>query len=127
MYVNVCEDNCTFIAMDYNTNKAKCVCNIKTIITQLRDNSNKENFIFSSHPNFYIVKCYELIPHWNFLRYNIGFWMMLTLFVLSLIFILILKLVEISIVYSKIFNMMKPNPITHHKIYFSEEEYTNEF
>ena len=22
--------------------------------------------------------------------------------------------------------MMKPNPITHHKIYFSEEEYTND-
>ena len=74
---SLCEDDCKYEGVNFTTNKAICSCNVKTSLsTETNTTSNTKNDfvnqIFSV--NIDVMKCYELIPKWDNIHYNIGFW-----------------------------------------------------
>ena len=71
------------------------------------------------------MKCYTLIPHWDNIKFNIGFWLLLSLFFCNIIFMLIVRMHETFTFYSKIYTITKSNPSNQNQRYFTEVKQSN--
>ena len=99
--VNFCQDGCTYYGINYDLNAANCLCNSSFL--QEHDIQNKEkegnivnfksitqSFITSLITfNFDPLKCYNLTINIKILSKNIGFYSLLSMFILQIIFFIV--------------------------------------
>ena len=91
--LTLCEENCKLINYDFNTNKAKCNCQIKIELPIINDEVNidkkklKKSFINYKEyfTNIDVVKCYKIVFTKLNLKNNLGFF--ISLFIILLLFI----------------------------------------
>ena len=89
--VTLCEDNCEFVKYDSNSKKAKCECQVKTILSfvdeiKIDKNNLMKNFVdINNIANIQIIKCYKIIFNKENLFKNYGFF--LISFILIFLFI----------------------------------------
>ena len=99
--LSVCQDGCTLLSYNSETNKAKCDCPINdkkmiTDLSQLEFDKNEmvdEFYETLQHSNFKVLVCYELVLNLKLFVKNIGSILMAVLFFLFLI----LMMVHISV------------------------------
>ena len=81
--IPLCENNCTFVKYNSDTQKVTCQCNYK------QNSENYKDVVFVSNPvdkrflknlffeNFHTMKCFEVIFKWENLKANAGFIIMI--------------------------------------------------
>ena len=81
----LCENNCTYIRVNYTTNYSICLCDAKTdVIVERNDTTDEYHFKFSDalpKTNLLVVKCANTIFNTKLFYRNIGFWIQLILLV----------------------------------------------
>ena len=81
----LCENNCTYIGVNYTTNYSICLCDAKTdVIVERNDTTDEYHFKFSDalpKTNLLVVKCANTIFNTKLFYRNIGFWIQLILLV----------------------------------------------
>ena len=92
--MSLCEDNCELTNYDNKFKKAKCSCNVKTILTLDSiecDSSNiLKNFIdINKITNIQIIKCYKIVFRINNIKNNYGFFIVFFIFILYFICIIV--------------------------------------
>ena len=83
--MTLCEENCKLINYDYNTNKAKCNCQIKIELPIINDEVNidkkKLKNSFTNYKAYFtnidVVKCYKIVFTKINLKNNLGFFISL--------------------------------------------------
>ena len=106
--ITVCQESCDFTDYDYNTQKAKCSCKVKSSsnTTALMKINTRE--IFDSFKNFknianiVILKCYNILFSLNGIKRNYGFYMNIVIVILHFIFIIIFYRKYLSIIKEEI-------------------------
>ena len=89
--MSLCEENCDLINYDFNTEKAKCSCDIKLSIPSNYDiKFNKKDFLksfidFKNIFNFNIMKCYKTVFRIKSLLKNYGFFILFLIIILYFI------------------------------------------
>ena len=89
--MSLCEENCDLINYDFNTEKAKCSCDIKLNIPSNYDiKFNKKEFLksfidFKNIFNFNIMKCYKTVFKIKSLLKNYGFFILFLIIILYFI------------------------------------------
>ena len=89
--MSLCEENCDLINYDFNTEKAKCSCDIKLNIPSNYDiKFNKKDFLksfidFKNIFNFNIMKCYKTVFRIKSLLKNYGFFILFLIIILYFI------------------------------------------
>ena len=89
--MSLCEENCDLINYDFNTEKAKCSCDIKLNIPSNYDiKFNKKEFLksfidFKNIFNFNIMKCYKTVFRIKSLLKNYGFFILFLIIILYFI------------------------------------------
>ena len=96
--VTFCQNGCTYNGINYNLKAANCICNSIYLQEENTQNNEKEkkinnfetlteSFIASFVSlNFGIIRCYNLALNIKILIYNIGFYCLLFMFILQIIF-----------------------------------------
>ena len=124
--MTLCEENCELIEYDYENEKAKCSCDIKTNIPPIKDIKFKKDEFFKSFKdinniiNLNVMKCYKVVFKINGLKKNYGFFIMVSIIIFYFICLLIfvtfsntqLKKEIIKIIYALKYN---PTPIKKEK------------
>ena len=93
--LTLCEENCDLIGYDYEKEKVKCSCDVKTIIPEINDiKFNKKEFFKSFKDinnivNLKVMKCYKVVFKINGLKKNYGFFIMVSVIILYFISLLI--------------------------------------
>ena len=93
--LTLCEENCDLIGYDYEKEKAKCSCDIKTFIPEIKDiKFNKKEFFKSFKDinnivNLKVMKCYKVVFKINGLKKNYGFFIMVSIIIFYFISLLI--------------------------------------
>ena len=81
----LCENNCTYLGVNYTTNYSVCLCDAKTdVVVERNDTTDKYRFKFSDalpKTNLLVVKCVKTIFTAKIFYRNIGFWIQLILLV----------------------------------------------
>ena len=81
----LCENNCTYIGVNYTKNYSICLCDAKTdVIVERNDTTDEYHFKFSDalpKTNLLVVKCVNTIFNTKLFYRNIGFWIQLILLV----------------------------------------------
>ena len=97
--VTFCQNGCTYNGINYNLKAANCICNSIYLQEENTQNNEKEkkinnfetlteSFIASFVSlNFGIIRCYNLALNIKILIYNIGFYCLLFMFILQIIFL----------------------------------------
>ena len=136
--VSFCEQGCTYKGMDYELMIANCICDSSIMQANnennIASNDNKEeklnfktlknSFLESLFDfNFNVINCYNLVFNLKFLKGNIGFYSMMTLFISQLIcfFIYLSKKLKSLKKYLLLFN--NSNPKT--SLSFPPKKYNN--
>ena len=90
--MTLCEESCKLIDYDYETENAKCSCDIKINIPFLSDdiNINKDYLLKSfiditNIANFNLMKCYNIVLYIYNLKNNHGFYIILSIMAIYLI------------------------------------------
>ena len=115
----LCENNCTYVGVDFNTKIVECQCRIKTEIEFNRTNHYKEINSFEgykSKTNIEMVKCTSLFFTKLFEKENCGFYIIFILLILQICLILFYLVVGIPKVkkhISKISNFTTPIAVSH--------------
>ena len=98
--MTLCEENCEFIDYNYNIEKVKCSCEIKTHINTNYDFKFNKNEFFKSFVdiknliNINILKCYKIVLNIKDLTYNYGFYIINSIMFLFLLTLIIFCLVS---------------------------------
>ena len=85
--MTLCEENCDLKEYNYDTQKAKCSCDVKIDLPliesiQFDKKALSENFSDKKNPlNLKILKCYKNVFRKNNLKKNIGFFVILTVII----------------------------------------------
>ena len=101
----VCQENCEFTEYNYNTQKAKCSCKVEessssSIFMNINKTEIYESFKdIKSKMNIEILRCYKVLFTKDGIIKNIAFYLIITIFLLHLIFIILF--------YSKDLNKIK--------------------
>ena len=109
----LCEENCEFIDYNYNIEKVKCSCEIKTNISPNYDfRFNKKEFLKSftdikNIANIDIIKCYKIVLNINNLIHNFGFCIMVSIIILFLMTILLFIFISYSKIKKDLFIIFK--------------------
>ena len=137
--VSFCEQGCTYKGMDYELMIANCICDSSIMKPNdedniaSNDNNKEEKLNFKSLKNsfleslfdfnFDVINCYNLVFNLKFLKSNIGFYSMMTLFIIQLIcfFIYLFKKLKSLKKYLLLFN--NSNPKT--SLSFPPKKYNN--
>ena len=109
--MSLCEDNCELINYDNNYNKAKCSCQVKTVLSldnkELDNRNIIKNFIdFKKITNIEIIKCYRTCFKINNMKNNYGFFIIFFIFILYLICINIFYCKSLKILIGEIIKIM---------------------
>ena len=88
--MSLCEINCEYQGYDVNNKIAKCKCNIKNIKSFFENKDVLLNEFKSVKKimNIYLLKCYKSVFSIKGLKNNIGNYTILSLFLISIIFII---------------------------------------
>ena len=88
--MSLCEINCEYQGYDVNNKIAKCKCNIKNIKSffENKDVLLNEFKSIKKIMNIYLLKCYKSVFSIKGLKNNIGNYTILSLFLISIIFII---------------------------------------
>ena len=95
--MSLCEENCELTEYNYNTQKAKCSCDVKiniTLFENIKFDKQRffDNFIkVKNIININVVKCYKIAFDKNNIKKNIGFFIFLFLILIYLITLLIFR------------------------------------
>ena len=106
LYQNVsfCQEGCTYTGMNYELMTANCICDSSMLQKDLNNNTENENskeeklsfnsmkdsFLESLFPfNLDVIHCYNLVINLKILKNNIGFYFMLSMLILQIIFLII--------------------------------------
>ena len=108
--VSFCDNGCSYKGMDYDLMIANCVCD--SSIIQNNDENNIQNYnndksnTFNSLTksviaslldfNLDVIYCYNLVFNLKYLKSNIGFYCMIIMFILQLIFFFIYALKKLK-------------------------------
>ena len=110
--MSLCEENCKLSYYNYNTEKAKCSCDIKMKIPLIDDiKFNKDEFFkrfidIKNIMNIKILKCFKEVFNGS-LMHNFGFFAILTIILLFIIFIIIFPAKSFSILKTDINKIVK--------------------
>ena len=110
---SLCEEGCSYIQINYKTNKAQCNCITKESVSISSYSVLKKNsaiFKRVSKSNLIIAKCYKTFYSFNNLKFNIGFWLMLTILFLQVLSIIIIVKYSLRKLYSEIKNKCISSP-----------------
>ena len=104
--VSFCDTGCTYLGINYTTNKVNCECNIKNTLDteRVEEEELMNNNIFSKElfsVNINVMKCYKLFKIKN-LYNNIGFLLTITAFMSQIVFMIVCYSYEIVKWYSKL-------------------------
>ena len=90
--LSLCEYNCIYKGYDFDNKAAECKCKIKTFFRFFSDIIDIEpgkllnNFInFKDVSNIHVIKCYKLLFSKNGLIYNIGFYTLLIIILITIV------------------------------------------
>ena len=97
--LSLCEKNCKYKGYDKINKRAKCNCKVKNkmnLYEEIINDKDKllKNFVeIKSISNIEVIKCYKLLTNKDYIKYNIGFYLMLFIIFnyLVLLFCFILK------------------------------------
>ena len=93
--MTLCEENCELIEYNYEKEKSKCSCDIKTSIPDNYDIKFNKNEFFKSFKdinniiNLNVMKCYKVVFKINGLKKNYGFFIMVSVIIFYFISLLI--------------------------------------
>ena len=89
--VSVCDNGCTFESFDLNTSSVNCSCDVKEEVEEDTESRTFSNSIASAFldSNFGVVKCYNLVFSPKNKVKNVGFWLMTTLLVAQVPFLVL--------------------------------------
>ena len=124
IYKNItfCQDGCKYIGFDYELMTANCSCN--TDILENKDLNNikedkseifnfdylKQSFISNLFDfNYQVIYCYNLVINLKILRKNIGFYSMIIMLLLQIIFWIIYMIKGLDKVKQYMFNLYDKN------------------
>ena len=111
---SMCQNNCTFIYLNTTSKKSKCKCEIQT--NKIENDLNKINFskqfvlsFFKTlkSANFLVLKCYKLVFSIKGQKRNIGSYIMTSLFLILIIFIVLYFILESKKIKSLINQVIK--------------------
>ena len=123
--MTLCEDNCKFINYDKINKKINCSCEIKTIMSMIRE-INKEKLLqnfkdIKKITNINVIKCFKNVFSKNNIKNNYGFYILCFIFALFFICIilfcfkffnlLIKEIIDVSEALKKKFSENKENNI----------------
>ena len=90
--ISFCEIDCTYDHIDYDNMKVICNCdpeeNIESINNAKPLSFNNMKNAFTSNLftwNFFVIKCYNLVFNWNIMKKNYGCWIMIGVFILTIL------------------------------------------
>ena len=95
--MTLCEENCKLIEYNYDNKKAGCSCDVKTKISSVENvkfDKKKlfDNFIkIKNFINIKVVKCYKKVFTMKNIKNNIGFFIIISIFILYFITLLIFR------------------------------------
>ena len=106
----LCQKGCTHSGMDYKLKVAICVCDASSVqgenIIENNKEEQSENLSFESIAksfasslldfNFDVIFCYNLVFDFQRLSKNIGFYIMLIMFILQIIFLIIYSIKKLK-------------------------------
>ena len=102
--VSLCDSGCKYKSYDCETGKVSCDCSIKEEVSLAEDTDVPtpiyEQLLDST--NIIIVKCYKLLLDINNYQENIGFWLIMSLIVLSILCLVLYYKTSKNHLYSKI-------------------------
>ena len=96
----LCEENCELINYNYNNEKVKCSCEIKTSVSPNFDAKFNKNEFYKSFidikniANINILKCYKIVLNIKELSYNYGFYIITVVIALYFITIIIFRFIS---------------------------------
>ena len=110
--INLCEENCKYIKVNFTTQKIECKCNVKTFFNyeekEFNHNSNMFSDIFNL--NIEVMKCYKYSFQWKILRKNLGFWIMTGFLIFQIILTFLFFFEKISLKNKIIHNIFLNSP-----------------
>lgn len=118
-----CESHCNYLGIDYNTRKVNCECSIIREVYRNKAKLFEENYQSSV---ILILKCYNLVFNFSNLKYNIGFWLFLSLMLLQFIFVNVIILRDKNILYSSLNCNQKSSPSVHNDYDNSQYAYIDD-
>ena len=93
----ICEQNCELIGYNYYNKKVKCFCDVKTNMSFVEKEKFDKNKLFvnlikiKNNININIVKCYKNVFNKANIKKNIGFYIIISIFILYIITLLIFR------------------------------------
>ena len=98
----LCEEGCNYTSINFKTARVECSCEVK----QSTFDKITENIPFDDFPsglslnNLIVVRCYNLVFNWKYMKNNNGCWIIIGLFALQLITAINFFIIGLSPLYS---------------------------
>ena len=111
--ITLCESNCKYKGINYESKTIQCDCNSKmdfTILQREHDviqNNNKEYNSSIKRINLIITKCYMKFFTYHKWKNNLGFWFSTTVFFFEIVSLLIMALYDITIYIQNCINIKR--------------------
>ena len=96
--MSLCESDCEYTKYDYIVKKVSCECSVKTECPPVSEiETNKKNLLINfidlkNIININVIKCYKEVFKKDELKHNIGFYIMSTIIILTLILSILFKI-----------------------------------
>ena len=109
--MTLCEEKCDLIDYNYNNEKVKCSCDVKTKISPIKDIKFNKNEFFKSFidinniSNISIIKCYKIVLDIKNLIYNYGFYIIGSIMILFIISAFIFWFIYFKKLMKNLFNI----------------------
>ena len=129
--VTLCENNCEYKGINYETKRIQCDCqtkvimNIESPVKEEVQNNNKKYYNTIASSNIYVTKCYKLSV--RNLMFNIGFWYMLTVIVFQVMSLIFLLGLNLNRLYTKLNKFQKSNPPNESNFQKDEEDFFEKY
>ena len=101
-----CSEGCTYSKMNFKTAMVECNCDASSLSvannTEIKENKPQAEFksLSVSYNNLIVVRCYNLVFNWPYMKTNIGDWIMLAYIVFQIPGILNFIIVGLRPVYA---------------------------
>ena len=113
--IQLCEQDCEYIGIDYKENKVNCDCKTKQGIIFDRNHSHKskekDTFLKDIFPhNTATLKCYALFFKWKYIKNCLVYWLGLLLSITSIVLAIVVYVKQIDTLFNKITLYTNSNP-----------------
>lgn len=85
---SLCEEGCNYYNIDFKSARIQCECEIKeTLFDKINSNIPLDDFPTEiNFNNIAVVRCYNLVFNWTYLKQNLGCWLTLSFFIIQIPF-----------------------------------------